>query len=138
MPMANDNEAHVLDYLKNIKSGDHEAAYAAFAEDATWRTPPSLPWPGFFQGRRAIFDGYFAVDKGLFTTGMDSYDLETQSVISADDRVVVEMTHRSTGLNGKQYETDHCLVFEVRDGLIQSVHEYIDSLYLKEQMIDPA
>jgi ketosteroid isomerase-like protein len=134
----NKNEAHVLEYLENIKSGDHEAAYAAFAEDAIWRTPPSLPWPGLFEGRRAIFDGYFAVDKGLFTTGMESYDLETRCVISAGDRVVIEMTHRSTGLNGKKYETDHCLVFEVRDGLIQSVHEYIDSLYLKEQMIDPA
>ena len=131
-----DNRTHVLDYLEAIKRGDHEAAYGAFAEDATWQTPPSMPWPALFHGRRAIFDEYFAVDKGLFTTGMDSYDLENRSVIAAGEHVVVEMTHRSTGLNGKKYETDHCIVFEVREGKIQAVREYIDSLYLQRQMID--
>ena len=29
-------------------------------------------------------------------------------------------------------------VFDVREGRIQAVREYIDSLYLKESMIDPA
>ena len=135
--MPSDNEALVLDYLEAVKRGDHDAAYAAFAEDATWQTPPSLPWPGFFRGRRAIFDEYFAVDKGLFTTGMDSYDLENRGVVSAGNHVVVEMTHRSVGLNGKKYETDHCLVFDVDGGRIQAVREYIDSLYLKQEMIDP-
>jgi ketosteroid isomerase-like protein len=133
---APENEKLVLDYLEAIQRGDHEAAYAAFAEDATWQTPPSLPWPALFRGRKAIFDEYFAVDKGLFTTGMSSYDLQTNAVISGGDRVVVEMTHRAEGLNGKRYETDHCLVFELRDGLIQAVREYIDSLYLQQQMIE--
>lgn len=133
-----ENEAHVRKYLDDIGKGDHDAAYAAFAEDATWNTPPSMPWPARFEGRRAIFDGYFAVDKGLFTTGMSSYDLELRSVVSAGDQVVVEMTHRSTGLNGKPYVTDHCLVFDLEAGLIQAVREYIDSLYLQQQMIDPA
>ncbi len=94
-----------------------------------------MPWPARFEGVDDIFDGYFAVDKGLFTTGMSSYNLEINSVTSAGDRVVVEMTHRSTGLNGKPYVTDHCIVFDLRNGLIQAVREYIDSLYLKEQMM---
>ena len=130
------NQQRVLDYLDAMRRGDHARAFEAFAEDATWTTPPSMPWPGFFQGRRAIFDEYFAVDKGLFTTGMSKYDLETRNVVAADECVVVEMTHRSEGLNGRRYETDHCLVFEVRGGRIQAVREYIDSLYLQRQMID--
>ena len=131
-----ENEAHVRRYLHDIGIGDHDAAYAAFAEDATWNTPPSMPWAARFEGRRSIFDDYFAVDKGLFTTGMSRYDLELRTVIAAGEQVVVEMTHRSTGLNGKPYVTDHCLVCDLKDGLIQAVREYIDSLYLKEQMID--
>ncbi len=130
------NEKHVLAYLEAIKAGDHPAAKAAFAQDASWNTAPSMPWAARFEGVDAIFDEYFAVDKGLFTTGMASYDLMTNSVIAAGDHVVVEMTHRATGLNGKAYETDHCIVFDVRDGLIRAVREYIDSLYLKEQMMD--
>ncbi len=135
--MSRDPEALVLEYLEDIKAGRHEAAYAAFAEDATWTTPPSLPWPGKFYGRRDIFDGYFAVDKGLFTTGMEEYNLETRLVVTSGNHVVIEMTHYSVGLNGNKYETDHCLVFDVKDGLIQAVREYIDSLYLKESMIEP-
>ena len=69
---------------------------------------------------------------------MDSYNLENRLVVTSGEHVVVEMTHYSTALNGNKYETDHCLVFDVRDGLIQAVREYIDSLYLKESMIDPA
>ena len=135
--MSADPKTVVLDYLEDIKAGRHDAAYDAFAEDATWTTPPSLPWPGKFFGRKDIFEGYFAVDKGLFTTGMDSYDLETRLVVTQGEHVVVEMTHRSTGLNGNEDVTDHCLVFDVREGRIQAVREYIDSLYLKESMIDP-
>ena len=134
--MSTDPKTVVLDYLEDIKAGRHDAAYDAFAEDATWTTPPSLPWPGKFFGRKDIFEGYFAVDKGLFTTGMDSYDLETRLVVAQGEHIVVEMTHRSTGLNGN--ERDGRLVFDVRDGRIQAVREYIDSLYLKESMIDPA
>ena len=129
------NQQRVEDYLEAICAGDHERAFAAFAEEASWKTPPSMPWPSLFEGRKAIFEGYFAVDKGLFTTGMSSYDLETTNVVSAGGHVVVEMVHRSEGLNGKRYETEHCLVFEVREGLIQAVREYIDSHYLHEQMI---
>jgi ketosteroid isomerase-like protein len=130
-----ENEKRILAYLDAIRRGDHPAAYEAFAEDATWTTPPTLPWPGVFHGRKAIFEEYFAVDRGLFTTGVSSYDLETRNVVSAGNCVVIEMRHRAEGLNGKRYETDHCLVFELRDGLIQAVREYIDSLYLKQQML---
>jgi uncharacterized protein (TIGR02246 family) len=129
------NRALVLDYLDAMRRGDHAHAWEAFAEDATWSTAPSMPWPAHFRGRREIFDGYFAVDKGLFTTGMSSYDLETTNVVAAGECVVVEMRHRATGLNGRVYDTEHCLVFTVRGERIQAVREYIDSLYLKQQMM---
>ena len=131
-----DNEILVRAYLDAIGRGDHARAYEAFAEDATWKTPPSMPWASVFEGRRAIFDEYFAVDKGLFKTGMEEYDLEHTNFVSAGDCVVVEMIHRSVGLNDKPYETEHCLVFDVREGRIQAVREYIDSLYLQRQMLD--
>ena len=130
------NREHVLDYLDAMRRGDHARAYEAFLEDATWTTAPSLPWPGLFRGRKEIFEGYFAVDKGLFTTGMASYDLETRNVVAGGDCVVVEMRHRAEGLSGRRYETDHCLVFELREGRIAAVREYIDSLYLKQQLLD--
>ena len=129
------NETHVLDYLDAIQRGDRSRAYDAFHEDATWTTVPTLPWPSVFHGRKAIFEEYFVVDQELFTTGVSNYDLETLNVVAAGECVVVEMRHRAEGLNGKRYETDHCVVFELRDNRIQAVREYVDSLYLKQEML---
>jgi ketosteroid isomerase-like protein len=133
---AAENRERVLDYLDAMRRGDHRRAFEAFAEDATWTTVPSLRWPGLFRGRKAIFEDYFGVDEGLFRTGTSSYDLETRNVVAAGDFVVVEMRHRAEGLNGRRYETDYCLVFELRDGRIQAAREYLDSLYLKQQLLD--
>ena len=129
------NEKLVLDYLEAMRVGDHPAAKAAFHADATWDTPPSMPWKSHFEGVDAIFGEYFAVDEDLFETGTSSYDLTTTCVIAGGDHVVVEMDHKAVGLNGKPYDTAHCLVFELRDGRIQAVREYVDSLYLKTQMM---
>jgi len=129
-------EALVRGYLDAVRRGDHAAVREAFAEDATWETTPSMPWPARFEGRDEIIDGYFAVDKGLFTTGVESYDLEILHLHPAGSSVVVEMRHRAVGLNGRRYETDHCVVFELAGGRIQAVREYIDSLYLQQELID--
>jgi hypothetical protein len=133
---AADNKRLVLDYLDAICRGDRARAWAAFAEDATWKTAASLPWPAFYRGRKAIFDEYFTVDKGIYTTGSDSYQLEILSAVAEGDQVAVEMRHRGQGLNGRPYDTEHSLVFDVCDGRIQAVREYIDSLYLKQSMLD--
>lgn len=127
------NRQRVLDYLEAVRLGDHARVRAAFAPEATWDTTPSMPWPAHFEGRDSIIDDYFAVDTGLFTTGVSSYDLEILHVIDSGPHVVVEMRHRAEMLSGKRYETDHCLVFELHDGLITAVREYIDSLYLDRQ-----
>ena len=83
---AESSERHVRHYLDAIGRGDHAVAMECFNEDATWTTPPSMPWASVFHGRQAIFDEYFAVDKGLFTTGMDSYDLETRLVVAQGEQ----------------------------------------------------
>ena len=51
------------------------------------------------------------------------------------DRVAVEMRHRGRTRDGRDYETDYHVSFEGRDGLIREVHEYLDSLYIKRELI---
>ena len=114
--MASDNERRVREYLDAICRGDHEQAYEAFAEDATWKTPPSLPWPGFFRGRRAIFDDYFAVDKGL----VDQIGSLQDAIASAADLAELE-----------DYEVDYVgLPLSPRDMLLKQLANRIGSLDL--------
>jgi ketosteroid isomerase-like protein len=41
--------------------------------------------------------------------------------------VIVEETMTATLANGNQYVNEYCLVFELRDGLIRQVREYMDT-----------
>jgi uncharacterized protein len=129
------NVAAVVGMLDALSRGDRVRAKAAFAPDATWQCPPSMPWPPFYEGRDAIFDQYFAVDEDLFETGVSEYDLEVFNTVAEGDQVAVEMRHRSAGLDGQPYESDHSLVYVVRDGLIVAVREYNDTLYLTRALL---
>jgi ketosteroid isomerase-like protein len=129
------NKQRVLDYLTAISEGRRDDAMAAFAEDALWKHPPSLGNDGRLAGRARIFDRYFAVDDELFETGRRAYDFEILSAIAEGDRVAVEIRHRGRGAKGQPYETDYHVAFELRDGLIREVHEYLDSLYVKRELL---
>ena len=135
---ADTNKQLVLDYLVAIAEGRTDDAKAAFAADALWKHPPSLGSlgsDGLLEGRERIFDAYFAVDDDLFETGRRAYDFEILSAIAEGDRVAVEIRHRGKGAQGQPYETDYHVAFEVRDGLIREVHEYLDSLYVKRELL---
>jgi ketosteroid isomerase-like protein len=130
------NKQIVLAFLEALSRGDRESARAAFHRDARWKYPPSLGGPGVHQGRDAIFDVYFAVDEKLYETGTREYDIEVLSAVAEGNRVAVEMRHRGTTLRGEPYETDYHVLYELRDGAIQEVHEYFDSLYVRRLYSD--
>ena len=94
---AAENKQCVLDYLEAVSEGRRADAYAIFAEDATWQRPPSLGGTGFYEGRDAIFDVYFAVDDELFETGTREYDFEVRTAVAEGEHVAIEMHHRGRG-----------------------------------------
>jgi len=125
------NKAVVLGFIDALARGDRAAAREAFAEDATWRYPPSLGGPGIHRGRDAIFDVYFAVDERLYETGTRSYDLRILNAIAEADAVAVEMRHTGRTRDGRPYETDYHVLYLLEGGRIQHVREYFDSLYVR-------
>ena len=130
------NKQIVLSFLDALCRGDRDAARAAFAQDATWSYPPSLGGPGVHRGREAIFDVYFAVDERLYETGTREYDIEILGALAEGDRVAVEMRHRGRTTDGRSYENDYHVLYELHDGLISAVREYFDSLYVRRLYSD--
>lgn len=53
--------------------------------------------------------------------------IEFGTVIAEGDAVVVEERMRATLPSGTPYDVDYCFVFELRDGLIHRVREYLDT-----------
>lgn len=120
----------VQDAWRAFASHDAERISAVFTEDAEWLAPPgnatavALNGPSHMIGREAIAH-FLAEDfPRLFVRDVTV----TFHAFHADgERVIVEETMTATLANGNRYTNDYCLVFELRDGLIHRVREYMDT-----------
>ena len=115
---------------KVFASHDAERITEVFTEDAEWLAPAGnataiwLDAPSHMVGRTAIarfiaedFPRLFARDVTVTFHGF----------YRDGERVVVEETMTATLSNGNHYANDYCFVFELRDGLIHRVREYMDT-----------
>ena len=109
---------------------DAERISAFFDKDAEWLAPAenatavALGGTNHMVGREAIvhfltidFPRLFAKDIAVTFRGFHA-DGEV---------VVVEETMQATLSNGNSYTNDYCFVFELRNGLIHRVREYMDT-----------
>jgi ketosteroid isomerase-like protein len=128
--MSKDSRAVVKAAWTAFASHDVDRIAAVFTEDAEWLAPAgnatavALAGPSHMIGRPAIAH-FLAEDfPRLFVRDVDV----TFTGLHADgDRVIVEETMTAVLANGNQYENDYCFVFELRDGLVHRVREYMDT-----------
>lgn len=120
----------VLDFIEHLSAGNVDAVMAAFADDVTWWLPGSLPVSGTFTGKKAILEDFFATAFPFFEPG--TLTIHVQSAIAEDNAVAVEWIAKATTAKGQAYENFYHVRFDVRDGKIQAVREYVDTLYAKD------
>ena len=128
MTAATDPKTVVTEYFAALQGGDEATVRAAFAPDASWTLAAGdMPALGTWRGRDNIMDGFFATAMSHYESG--SIDLEMTALIAEADRVVLQWTSRARMRDGRAYENGCIAVFEIRDGKIQAVREYMDTLY---------
>jgi uncharacterized protein len=121
----------VRDYIAAAQAGDREAVRNLFAEDATWTLDAGdLPMSGRWEGRDEIVDGFLATALSHYEPG--SVHLDVTGMIAEDDQVAVQWTSHARTRDGRAYENGCIGVFTVEDGKIQSVREYMDTLYVRQ------
>jgi uncharacterized protein len=131
MTQETDSESTIRRYVEALLAGDTETIRDSFAEDATWTIRAGrLPISGTWTGRDAIIDGFLAEAMARYEPG--SISLEITGTIVEGDRVVLEWTSRARTRQGRTYENGCIGVFTVREGRIQYVREYMDTLYASE------
>jgi len=93
-------------------------------DNASWHTPGRSPIAGHYQGRDAVFAqfGRYGGDTG------GTFKAELKQVFTSPDGRVIGLHHNSAQRNGKQLDTDCCIVFEVEDGRMLSGREYFYDL----------
>jgi ketosteroid isomerase-like protein len=123
----------VLGFIEAMNKGDMEAIGAALAEDVSWWFPGSLPWSGTHKGRETIFRDLFGPAMSLFEPGTLSW--EVRNAIGEGDQVAVEWVVRGRSTSGRDYENDYSVMFRVKEGEIQAIREYVDTLHTKEVLL---
>jgi ketosteroid isomerase-like protein len=104
--------------------GDIKGAFANMSDDVSWLVPGNLPGvSGLKRGKDEILKFMSGVGD-TFPEGLQS---EIRKVHCDGDTVVVELTNRGKVRNGKQYENEYCFVFELEDGKIRRIREYVDT-----------
>jgi uncharacterized protein (TIGR02246 family) len=127
MPTSRDSKTVLERYVAAVQAGDEVAIRDAFAPDAVWQLDGELPISGTWRGREAILNDFLGTAMSYYRPG--SVSLEITSLIADGDRVAMQWTSRAHTRSGEPYE-NHCIgVFTVRDGRIEHVHEYMDTLY---------
>jgi ketosteroid isomerase-like protein len=112
-----------------IGKGEIKSAFANMSDDVSWLVPGNLPGvSGLKRGKEEILKFMSGVGD-TFPEGLQS---EIRKVHCDGDTVVVELTNRGKVRNGKQYENEYCFVFELEDGKIRRIREYVDTQKARE------
>jgi ketosteroid isomerase-like protein len=116
--------------LQALASHDPDRISAVLTEDAEWLSPPenatavALETTHHMVGRQAIVR-FFAEDfPRLFVRDLT---VTFHGFHTDGERVIVEATMTATLTNASHYINDYCFVYELRDGLIHRVREYVDT-----------
>ena len=103
---------------------------AVFAPDAEWLAPPgnatalALDGEHHLVGRERIVQ-FLTSDFGrVFVAGVS---VDFRGFYADGDTVIVEERMQATLAHGGHYDNDYCFVFELENGLIKRVREYMDT-----------
>ena len=108
---------------------DNDAARLAelLADDAAWYAPASASI-GPFHGRDAVVKALTGGAAGAILD-VATIKRDVRSVIVDGDRAVVQQRVTATARNGNDYANEYCWVYTCRDGKVQLLEDYADTLY---------
>ena len=124
---AEDNKRFILGFFEDLSAGKGEAVLGAMADSATWWVLGNFPLSG------TKTKAQFAELIGQLGSKIDGGLRVTPTGLTAEgDRVAVEAESFAKMKNGKTYQNKYHFLFIVRDGKIQSVKEYLDTIHANE------
>ena len=121
------NKRLVRDFLDHYAGGRYDAALAMLAPDAKWWLPghpDEFPAAGWVD--KAAVERRLASNLKLLPHGLE---ISVGAMTAEEDRVAVEAESKATLVNGRFYHNRYHFLFVLRDGRIQVVKEYLDTLH---------
>jgi len=115
-------------FLHHMTSIEIPEAMACITEDVIWWVQGDWPNGNEHHGKAAVAALFDNVKHLL--DGPLGYELG--ALTAEEDRVAVEMRSLAVFRNGKTYKNTYHYLFTIRDGLIASAKEYLDTKHLFE------
>jgi ketosteroid isomerase-like protein len=122
------NTALILDYYAALAGQGGRPIGDFFAEDVVWHVPQSNPLikPNPRRGHAAVMD-LLAAGIGVYKEG--SLRIDRQRIVADESQVGVQFTLTAQLANGNPYTNQYFFLFSIKDGRIDGVWEYLDTLY---------
>lgn len=117
-----DNKQLVMATWLAFWRGDIEEGVANMTDDIQWFTPGSNPLCGWKRGKDAIRAFRFG-ELDIF----EELNREIIGLYGDGDTVVMESQAVGRLSNGAPYDNAACVVWQIRDGKIHSVRQYVDT-----------
>ncbi len=123
------NQNLIEQFFASLNAEDLEAVRSLLTEDAAWiPMARDMPGAGEYRGRDVIVDGFLRPIRALFADGSPSNQIVS---MAATDTLVLTETHGTGHLqDGRPYDNRYAWAFEIRDGHIAEIREYLDSYYI--------
>jgi len=124
----------VADFLETFSSGNVEGVLDAMTIDGTWWVSGGLEgMSGTYE--KATFGPLLRGATALYVEG--ALRITPVSMIAEGDNVAVEAEGQATMTNGRVYQPRYHFLFEVADGKIRRVREYMDTHHAWETFFRP-
>jgi uncharacterized protein len=118
------NKELVTQTWKSFVKGDLKAVFANMSDEISWMIPGDIPnLSGLRKGKAAVVDFARQAAK-MFPQGLTS---EIHRTYADGNTVILEMTNKGKFAGGGDYLNEYCFIFEVEDGKIRRVREYVDT-----------
>src|SRR5579863_9402302 len=118
----NDNERLVLRFFQVLSAGDLEAVRDMLHEEVTWK-PQIRDVPGA------------GVHRGMFRPGDPKVLVDTMA--SKGDFVIAEARGIGKVADGRDYSNLYAWAFDLKDGKVYAIREYMDSHYVINLLSGP-
>jgi uncharacterized protein len=117
----------VLSFFEKFSAMKMDEALALMGDDSTWWVAGNFPLSGTKTKKQ-----FAELVAGILPVMPQGIKLTAKSMVAEGDKVAVEATSYGPHVNGKLYQNMYHFLFEFRDGKIQAVREYLDTMHTND------
>jgi ketosteroid isomerase-like protein len=129
-----DNRKIITEFMEVFSSGDVDGILSYLSDSATWWVAGNIPGISGTKDKAAFGEMLSGISEAT-TTG--AIRLTPLGITAEGDRVAVETESYTELKNGRVYNNLYHFLFEVRDGKIESVKEYLDTEHTTAVFVTP-